>query len=204
MKEGNVQGVFQTPFFFGEIEYDYEIPTEGFEDGHNRDTTNDGEGVFSIAPNVIQLDLPDLEEKILECCANLVEQVGFEEQPMKINQMWLNAYDENRSGLPVHWHQNCAWSGTYYPVDANHTAWYVNPNAGFQNLNVPKVKHPSDFNTDYLPIRQMKKGHIVIHPPWVGHSVTWHGGEPSYSISFDIAYKGPIGDKAYGSYNDGQ
>ena len=26
MKEGNIQGLFQTPFFIGEIDYEYEIP----------------------------------------------------------------------------------------------------------------------------------------------------------------------------------
>ena len=50
MKNQIVRPMFTTPFFFGEIEYDYEIPTEGFVDGHNR------EGV--IKPNVINLDLP--------------------------------------------------------------------------------------------------------------------------------------------------
>ena len=201
MKNQIVRPMFTTPFFFGEIEYDYEIPTEGFVDGHNR------EGV--VSPNVINLDLPELEEKILECAKYLISEVGFVDQPMKVNQLWLNAYDETRSGLPVHWHQNCSWSGTYFPVDANHTTWYVNPNSVYQNAYLPDnrveegQKVFSDFNSDYFPLTQMKKGMLLIHPSWIGHSVTWNGGEPSYSISFDIAYTGPIGSKEYGSYNDG-
>ena len=144
MKNQIVRPMFTTPFFFGEIEYDYEIPTEGFVDGHNR------EGV--VSPNVINLDLPELEEKILECAKYLISEVGFVDQPMKVNQLWLNAYDENRDGLPVHWHQNCSWSGTYFPVDANHTTWYVNPNSGYKNAYLPDnrveegQKVFSDFN----------------------------------------------------------
>ena len=37
MKEGTVLGMFQTPFFLGDIDYEYEIPkNEKFVDGHNR------------------------------------------------------------------------------------------------------------------------------------------------------------------------
>ena len=39
---------------------------------------------------------------------------------MKVNHIWLNAYDEIEV-LEYHFHQNCAWTGTYYPEDANHT-----------------------------------------------------------------------------------
>ena len=197
MKESDsVLGMFQTPFFLGDIDYEYEIPKdEKFVDGHNR------KGV--VNSNVLDLDLPELEEKILECCANLVEQIGFVKQPMKINQLWLNVYDETRSALPVHWHQNCSWAGTFFPENAGHTTYYVNPNAGYQNMYFPEVEKPSDFNQDYAPFTNMPKGKVIIHPSWIGHSVVWHGHEPSYSISFDIAYTGPIGSKEYGSYNDG-
>ena len=189
MKEGNVDGLFQTPFFIGEIDYEYEIPkNEKFVDGHNR------KGV--VSPNVLNLDL--------ECANHLIVEVGFVEQPMKINQLWLNVYDETRAGLPVHWHQNCSWSGTFFPEDSHHTTFYVNPNAGYQNMNFPEFEKPTDFNQDYTPFRGMPKGAVIIHPSWIGHSVIWHGDEPSYSISFDIAYTGEIGSKEYGSYNDGQ
>ena len=50
MKEGNIQGLFQTPFFIGEIDYEYEIPkNEKFVDGHNR------KGI--VNPNVLDLSL---------------------------------------------------------------------------------------------------------------------------------------------------
>ena len=42
----------------------------------------------------------------------------------------------------------------------------------------------------------------MIHPSWLAHQVFWNGGEPSHSISFDVAYDLPIGDKDYGSYSE--
>ena len=195
-KRRAVEGVFATPFYLGHVEYDYEIPKEGFVDGHNRQDI--------IAPNVINLDLPELEELILECARFTLDKVGFEEQPMKINQLWLNRYDETRPALPVHFHQNCSWCGTFFPEQANHTTYYLNNNAGYNNIHQPKIKFSTDFNRDYFELQQPPKGAIVIHPPWIGHSVAWNGGPPSHSISFDIAYTGPIGDKSYGSYNDGK
>ena len=204
MKNERVESMFATPFFHGQIDYEYNLQEDvEWVDGHNREDV--------ILPNVTILNEPELEEKILECADYLIHAVGFVKQPMKVNQMWLNIYDSTRIHLPVHFHQNCSWSGTFFPVDGNHTTWYLNPNAGYQNAYLPEhrknedgEKLYSDFNSDFIPFTNMPKGSVIIHPPWIGHSVTWNSGRPSLSISFDIAYKGEIGSKQYGSYNDGQ
>lgn len=191
--EDQVRPMFTTPFFYGTIDYEYEIPEDGFKQGHDR-----------IVENVIELNLPDLEEKILEKCKYLIEECGLVDQPIKMNQLWLNKYDGARPHLPFHFHQNCIWTGTWYPEDTHHTVVFQNPNAGYQNSYYPEVKEPTDFNQDNTVIANPIKGSVIIHPSWIGHAVYWNGGQASHSISFDISYTGPIGDKKYGSYNDGQ
>ena len=194
--EGQTETMFATPFFVGKIDYEYEIPDDPkWVEGNNRKGLYEG--------NVLPLELPDLEAQIIECCETVVKDVGFVGQPMKCNQVWLNIYDEKRPLLPVHYHQNCIWCGSFYPEDANHYVSFTNPNAGYQNMYFPEVVTPSDFNQDYMRVIA-KKGTIIIHPSWISHSAHWMGGEPSYSISFDVGYRGAIGNKTYGSYNDGQ
>ena len=51
-------------------------------------------------------------------------------------------------------------------------------------------------------ILNANKGQLVILPSYLGHEVWWNGKAPSKSISFDIAYQLPIGDKEYGSYSE--
>ena len=75
----NVQIAFGTPMYIGKIDYDFKFPKKDFEN------------------NVLQLDLPHLEFKILDCCKEIVKEVGFVEQPMKVNELWLNKYDKNKS-----------------------------------------------------------------------------------------------------------
>ena len=70
-------------------------------------------------------------------------------------------------------------------------------------MHLPEKEFETDINIDFAVFR-CQKGQVIIHPSWLGHSVYWEGKKPSYSISFDIAYKLPIGNKEYGSYNDGQ
>ena len=182
-----IQIAFGTPMYIGKIDYDFKFPKKDFEN------------------NVLQLDLPHLEFKILDCCKEIVKEVGFVEQPMKINELWLNKYDKNRTHIPMHYHQNCSWTGTYYPKQATHLVQFANPNSGFQNQYLPEVKFSTDFNSDYLSFHDMQEGMVIIHPSWIAHAVYWDSNcEPSYSISFDIAYTGEIGNKNYGSYNDGK
>ena len=63
---------------------------------------------------------------------------------------------------------------------------------GLSKKGVDQAKSINDFT----------KGNLMIHPSWVAHSVFWNGGEPSHSISFDVSYDLPIGDKEYGSYRE--
>ena len=111
--------------------------------------------------NVLQLDLPHLEFKILDCCKEIVKEVGFVEQPMKVNELWLNKYDKNRTHIPMHYHQNCSWTGTYYPKQATHLVQFANPNSGFQNQYLPFQKNQKYqynktflYNSDFLNVHR--------------------------------------------------
>jgi len=196
MEEPIVKPIFSIPMLVNNIDYDYEIPSsKTFEDDYNPNSPK--------GPNCIEIKEPDLEELILEQGKIITRESGFVDQPMQITQMWLNKYDESRPHLPMHYHQNCAWTGTWYPEDASHTIQFLNPNAASQNMHLPEKEFETDINIDFAVFR-CQKGQVIIHPSWLGHSVYWDGKKPSYSISFDIAYKLPIGNKEYGSYNDGQ
>ena len=145
---------------------------------------------------------PELKEKILETTSALIQAMGYVDQSLKLNDMWFNRYDENRPFLEYHYHQNCAWTGTYYPEDANHTTILYNPTTNMMQAHYPQVLEGSVFNQERLPITGFTKGALLIHPSWMAHQVLWNGDKPSHSISFDIAYQLPIGDKEYGSYSE--
>ena len=51
----NIQIAFGTPMYIGKIDYDFKFPKKDFEN------------------NVLQLDLPHLEFKILDCCKEIVK-----------------------------------------------------------------------------------------------------------------------------------
>ena len=205
--EGQTEGMFSTPFFIGKLDYEYEVPEEIAvmisRTDKNLDESSEKYYDYHNVHLIHIEDLPELNSEIIKCCEKLVEDVGFVKQPMKINDLWFNIYNKNRPFLPIHWHQNCIWSGSFYPQDTNHYVSYTNPNAGYQNMYFPEVKKPSDFNQDYMRLKPTK-GTIIIHPSWISHSAHWIGDEPSCSISFDVGYTGEIGSKEYGSYNDGQ
>jgi hypothetical protein len=132
----------------------------------------------------------------------MLQGMGYVDQPLKLNDMWFNRYDEKRPFLEYHYHQNCAWTGTYYPEDANHTTILYNPHANVMQAHYPQVLEGTAFNQERLPVTGFTKGALLIHPSWMAHQVLWNGDKPSHSISFDIAYQLPIGDKEYGSYSE--
>ena len=180
----NLTGIFPIPFYVNDIEIkDIELP-------EFKDT------------NVVQQEVPELKDKVFEIISEMIQFMGYVDQPLKLNDMWFNRYDDNRPLLEYHYHQNCSWTGTYYPVDANHTTVIYNPLANLVQSHYPKVEQPSVFNQELISINDFTKGQIMIHPSWLAHQVLWNGGEPSHSISFDIAYDLPIGDKDYGSYSE--
>ena len=181
-----LQGLFPIPIFMGNIEIsDIEIPS--FEESKN---------------NVVKVEYSELKEKIFETTSEIIQTIGYVDQPLKLNDMWFNRYDENRPFLEYHYHQNCAWTGTYFPEDANHTTVLYNPHANMMQAYYPQAIEGSPYNQERLPINGFTKGALLIHPSWMAHQVLWNGGEPSHSISFDIAYQLPIGDKEYGSYSE--
>ena len=181
-----LQGLFPIPVFMGDIEVsDIEIPS--FEESEN---------------NVIRAEYPELKERIMETTSAMLQAIGYVAQQLKLNDMWINRYDEKRPFLEYHFHQNCAWTGTYYPEDANHTTILYNPYANVMQAHYPQVLEGTVFNQEHLPIKDFTKGALLIHPSWMAHQVLWNGDKPSHSISFDIAYQLPIGDKEYGSYSE--
>ena len=181
-----LQAIFPTPFFYGDYK---DIP---FEKPHA-----DG-----LIENVVKVDVPELKDAIFNSISGIIQEMGSVDQPLVLNDMWFNTYDERRPILNHHYHQNCSWTGTYFPYDANHTTQFFNPYGGLIYQHFPKQERVSDFTTEYVSAREMKAGQGIIHPSYIPHQVFWNGGEPSYSISFDVAYQTPIGDKAYGSYRE--
>lgn len=178
--------LFPVPVYINMIELgDIEIPN--FEDS-----------------NVVRKEIPELKDKVFSIVSEMIQTIGYVDQPLKLNDMWFNRYDDNRPLLEYHFHQNCAWTGTYYPEDTNHLTVLYNPNANLIQGHYPEMKNPSPFNEESVMFHEVKKGTIIIHPSWIAHQVAWtpSGGKPSHSISFDIGYQLPIGDKDYGSYSE--
>ena len=135
-----LQGLFPIPVFMGDIEVsDIEIPS--FEESEN---------------NVVRAEYPELKEKILETTSAMLQNMGYVDQPLKLNDMWFNRYDENRPFLEYHHHQNCAWTGTYYPEDVNHTTILYNPTANMMQAHYPQALEGSAFNQERLPINFSK------------------------------------------------
>ena len=181
----NVNSIFPTPLYFGKIEIeDIEIPK------------------FEKGQNVLRHEVPVLKDKVLEVVGELIVSMGYTNQPLKLNDMWFNRYDENRPLLEYHYHQNCAWTGTFFPENANHTTVMYNPLANLVQQHYPKVEVPSQFTQEVLPFNNIEKNTLLIFPSSLAHQVMWNGDEPSHSISFDVAYQLPIGDKEYGSYSE--
>lgn len=182
--KGQLIGTFPIPVWTGEIELELELPTEFGE------------------TNVVRKEYPELKDIILNITQDICEEMGFVRQEVKLNDMWVNLYDENRMHLAHHYHQNCAFTGTYYPEDANHNITILNPNAVLYQAHYPqRVEGDSGWNQDSITLTA-NKGQLVILPSYLGHEVWWNGKAPSKSISFDIAYQLPIGDKEYGSYSE--
>ena len=76
-----------------------------------------------------------------------------------------------------------------------------NPNAALFQAHYPQRLGDSGYNQESITLNA-NKGQLVILPSYLGHEVWWNGKAPSKSISFDIAYQLPIGDKEYGSYSE--
>ena len=182
--EGLMQG-FPIPIYFKEdIGLDIEIP---------KDLLPEGEVMTKLKSK-------ELKDAVLYTTSVILQRIGYVDLPMRVGDMWFNKYDDTRPILKYHYHQNCAWTGTYYPFEVNHETELFNPNASFFQQNYPKVERYSEWNSASITLGEQKAGSLLIHPSYIGHQVLWNGGEPSYSVSFDIQYNLPIGDKTYGSY----
>ena len=176
--------LFPVPVYINMIELD-DIEIPNFEDS-----------------NVVRKEIPELKDKVFSIVSEMIQTIGYVDQPLKLNDMWFNRYDDNRPLLEYHFHQNCAWTGTYFPEDSNHSLTIHNPMAGLYQGHYPKVERPTGWNLNYIQLNDCKKGYCIIHPSYLAHHVWWNGTKPSHSISFDIAYQLPIGDKDFGSYSE--
>ena len=85
-------------------------------------------------------EVPELKDKVFEIISEMIQSMGYIDQPLKLNDMWFNRYDDNRPILEYHYHQNCSWTGTYYPVDANHTTVLYNPLAKDRAITLSKSR----------------------------------------------------------------
>ena len=179
-----LSGVFGIPFWTGNLDIEIELPTEFNES------------------NIVQKTYPKLADMTMNIVQDICEQMGMVRQEVKLNDMWVNRYDKNRMHLDHHYHQNCAWTGTYFPEDSNHSLTFHNPMAGLYQGHYPKVERQTGWNMNFIQLNDCKKGYCIIHPSYLAHHVWWNGTKPSHSISFDIAYKLPIGDKDFGSYSE--
>ena len=87
----------------------------------------------------------------------MVSEIGYAQQPVKLNDMWFNCFNESRPFLEYHFHQNCAWTGTYYPEDANHNITIFNPNAVLSHAHYPqRVEGDSGWNQDSITLTANK------------------------------------------------
>lgn len=180
-----INSVFPVPIYFDKIEIeDIVVPHFGEEQ------------------NVLRQEVPVLKDKVFEVVSELIKSLGYVDQPLKLNDMWFNRYDKNRPFLEHHYHQNCSWTGCYFPEDANHQLVIYNPMANVMQQHYPQITDITEFNTEVLPFNGIMKNSLMIFPSYLAHQVMWNGGDPSHSISFDIAYQLPIGDKEYGSYSE--
>ena len=177
----NLTGIFPIPFYVNDIEIkDIELP-------EFKDT------------NVVQQEVPELKDKVFEIISEMIQSMGYIDQPLKLNDMWFNRYDDNRPILEYHYHQNCSWTGTYYPHETNHVTSFFNPNAGLVVQHFPKQEEDSEYASQTFHL-EPAQGSIIIHPAYIPHTVRWLGGNTSNSISFDVSYKAPVGCKDFGSY----
>ena len=69
-------------------------------------------------------DNPKLKEVIFESVSKF-KCLRFVDQELVLNDLWYNKYDETRPELSFHYHQNCAWTGTYYPHETNHVTSFL-------------------------------------------------------------------------------
>ena len=150
---------------------------------------------------MVQQEVPELKDKVFEIISEMIQFMGYVDQPLKLNDMWFNRYDNRRPEIAHHYHQNCAWTGTYIPQDANHTIRLFHPNMGNIMQQYPQQTHSTMYNSDKVHTWS-EKGEIIIHPSWIGHEVRWDMHGASHSISFDVGYQLPIGDKDFGSYTE--
>ena len=164
----NLTGIFPIPFYVNDIEIkDIELP-------EFKDT------------NVVQQEVPELKDKVFEIISEMIQSMGYIDQPLKLNDMWFNRYDDNRPILEYHYHQNCSWTGTYYPVDANHTTVIYNPLANLVQSHYPKVEQPSVFNQELISINDFTKGQIMIHPSWLHNQIKSSGMVVNHHIQFHL------------------
>lgn len=178
-----IHSVFPIPMYIGKIEdLDIELP-------------------FFGQNHVVSQVIPELRDKIFDIIGDMLEETGSVRQPLKLNDMWFNRYDNRRPEIAHHYHQNCAWTGTYIPQDANHTIRLFHPNMGNIMQQYPQQTHSTMYNSDKVHTWS-EKGEIIIHPSWIGHEVRWDMHGASHSISFDVGYQLPIGDKDFGSYTE--
>tara|TARA_B100000927_G_scaffold96179_1_gene77594 strand:+ start:1120 stop:1686 length:567 start_codon:yes stop_codon:yes gene_type:complete len=157
--------------------------------------------VWPMQSSFCRIEHPELEGDVRNLLKQMLHEMGYDRQDFKTNDMWLNRYDEDRPYLDPHVHQNSAFTGTFFPQDANHITTYYDPMIGAKQMMMPKVREWGIFNNGSMDI-EGEQGLIVMHPSYVMHSVKWKGGKPSFSISFDVSYAGSIGDKEFGSYNE--
>ena len=178
-----IHSVFPIPMYIGKIEdLDIELP-------------------FFGQNHVVSQVIPELRDKIFDIIGDMLEETGSVRQPLKLNDMWFNRYDNRRPEIAHHYHQNCAWTGTYIPQDANHTIRLFHPNMSNIMQQYPQQTHSTMYNSDKVHTWS-EQGEIIIHPSWIGHEVKWNMHGASHSISFDVGYQLPIGDKDFGSYTE--
>ena len=78
--------LFPVPVYINMIELgDIEIPN--FEDS-----------------NVVRKEIPELKDKVFSIVSEMIQTIGYVDQPLKLNDMWFNRYDDNRPLLEYHFH----------------------------------------------------------------------------------------------------
>ena len=155
--------------------------------------------------NVIQKEYPELKKVVFETITDILKVSGQVAQPLKLNDMWVNRYNEQRWFDDLQFRQNCSWTGCYFPVKPNHVITIYNPNAHVMEQHYPEITQFSEFSSSKYTF-EAEKNVLMIFPSWIAQSSIWSYGEKgnkeSYSISFDVKYELPIGNKDFGSYSE--
>lgn len=149
--------------------------------------------------NLHQIDvMKPLVKKFRKAVAKIIdEEIWWEYEDFRINQMWGNSYEKNKM-IPMHSHPNQHLSGVFF-LESDQSQGgtiFFEPNPAKNCFDMPFRSNRASMAYAKSVTVEGHKNRMVLFPSYLGHcSEPNRSSKPRITISFNITINEPLGLK---------